>query len=170
MKKSFSPRQKLVSDMSHATYTQGKLGDSWLLVVGNQIANLTLDLSFGHNLCLKCSNESHEPILNIYVLRDFLWYKELFNPMGFDSYNRFLKIWKSIRTLTPKVGTPLRVWGFIPSHSPTFLGTWDVIPGLHPWPAPLQALALVASPRLGLRHIQWVTNGHCNSKIKFKAS
>jgi hypothetical protein len=40
--------------------------------------------------------------------------------------------------------------GFIPSHSPIFLGAWDVTPGLPSWPSPLQALALVASPRLGL--------------------
>jgi len=28
---------------------------------------------------------------------------------------------------------------------------WNVTPGLHSWPAPLQALALVVSPKLGLR-------------------
>ncbi len=31
--------------------------------------------------------------------------------------------------------------------------TWDVTPGLPSWHAPLQALALVASPRLGLWHV-----------------
>jgi hypothetical protein len=46
--------------------------------------------------------------------------------------------------------------GFIPSHSATFLGTWNVILGFHSWLAPLQALALVASPSLGLRHIVFI--------------
>jgi hypothetical protein len=69
--------------MSHATCTQGNWGNSQHLVVNSQIANLTLDLSFGHNLCVKCSNGSCEPILDIYVPRAFQWYKELSNPMGF---------------------------------------------------------------------------------------
>jgi hypothetical protein len=42
--------------------------------------------------------------------------------MGFDPYNRYLKIRESIKTLIPKVGIHLGVWRFIPSHSPTFLG------------------------------------------------
>jgi hypothetical protein len=46
-------------------------------------------------------------------------------------------------------GTPLGVWGFIPSHSPTLLKEWNVTLELSSWPAPLQALALVANPRLG---------------------
>jgi hypothetical protein len=74
--------------------------------------------------------------------------------MAFDPCNRSLKIWESIETLTPKVGAHLGVWGFIPSHSPTLMGAWNVIPGLHSWPAPSQALALVASPRLGLWHLK----------------
>jgi hypothetical protein len=45
-----------------------------------------------HNLCLKCLNGSCEPTLDIYVPRDFQWYKKRFNPMGFDSCNRSLKI------------------------------------------------------------------------------
>jgi hypothetical protein len=81
--------------MLHATCTQRNRGDSWLWMVGSQIANLTPDLSFGHNLCFKCPNGSCKFILDIYVLRGFQWYKELFNPMGFDPCNRFLKIWES---------------------------------------------------------------------------
>jgi hypothetical protein len=80
----------------------------------------------------------------------FQWYKELFNPMGFDPCNHFLKIQESIKTPTPKVGAHLGVWGFIPSHSPTFPGAWNVTPGLPSWRTPLQALALVVSPRLRL--------------------
>ncbi len=120
-------------------------------MVGSQIVNLTPDLSFGHNLCFKCPNTSCEPILNIYVPRDFQCYKEFFNLMGFDPCNCFLKIWESIKTLTPKMGTHLGRWRFIPSHSPTFPGAWDVTLGLPYWPAPLQALTLVVSPRLRLQ-------------------
>jgi hypothetical protein len=95
--------------MTQATYTQGNRVDSQLLVVGNQIVNLTPNLSFGHNLCFKCPNGSCEHILDIYVLIAFQWYKGLFNPMGFDPCNRSLKIWESIGTLTPKVGAHLGV-------------------------------------------------------------
>jgi hypothetical protein len=117
--------------MWHTTYTQGNQDDSWLLVVGSQIGNLTLGLFSGHNLCFKSSNGSCEPILNIYIPRTFQWYKELFNPMSFDPYDYFLKIQESIRTPIPKVGAHLTMWGFIPSHFLTLLGTWNVIPGFN---------------------------------------
>ncbi len=142
LKKSCSSRRDLSNGMLHATCTQGNRGDSWLLVVRSQIANLTPSLSFGHNLCFKNPNGSCEPILDIYVLRTFHWYKEHFNPMSFDPCNFFLKIWESIGTPTPNVGIHLGVWGFIPSHSPTFFGAWMWLPsfilGLHlykpfPW-------------------------------------
>jgi len=51
--------------MWHTTYKQGNWGDFLFLMVGSQIANLTLGPSFGHNLFLKCPNGSCEPILNI---------------------------------------------------------------------------------------------------------
>jgi hypothetical protein len=126
--------------MWQATWTQRNWGDSQLLVVGSQIANLTIGPSFSHNLCLKCPNGSCEPILDIYIPRAFQWCKELFNKIGFDPFNCSLKVWDSIETPTPKVGAHLGVWGFIPSHSPTFMGAWDVTHGLPSWPAPLQAL------------------------------
>jgi hypothetical protein len=119
LKQSCSPHQELSNRMWHATFMQGNLGDSWLLVVGNQIANLTLGPSFGHNLCLKCPNESCKPLSDIYVPRVFWWYKELFNPMVFDPWNCSMKIRESIVNPIPKVGPHLRVWGFIPSHSLT---------------------------------------------------
>ncbi len=71
--------------------------------------------------------------------------------MSFDPYNFPLKIRKSIETPTPKVGAHLGVWGFIPSHFPTFLKAWNVTPRIHSWPTPLQALALVVSSMLRLR-------------------
>jgi hypothetical protein len=70
--------------MSHATYTWGNWGDFWLLMLGSQTVNLTLDLSVGHNLCFKCPNGWCEPILDIYISIAFQWYKKLFKPMGFD--------------------------------------------------------------------------------------
>jgi hypothetical protein len=73
------------------------------------------------------------------------------NPMSFDLCNHSLKTQGSTGTSTPKVGVPLGVWGFIPSHSFTLPRAWNVTPGLPSWPALLQALALVASPRLGLQ-------------------
>jgi hypothetical protein len=72
--------------------------------------------------------------------------------MSFDLCNRLLKIWESIRNPTPKVGAHLGVWEFIPSHFLKLSGAWNVTPGLHSWPALLQALAWVTSSRLRLRH------------------
>ncbi len=89
-------------------------------MVESQIDILTLDPSLGHNLCFNYSNEMCEPILHIYVLKVFQWYKELYNPMSFDLYNYSLKIQESIETPTPKVGAHLGVYGIIPSHSLTF--------------------------------------------------
>ncbi len=85
-------------------------------------------------------------------LGGFIWYKEIINPMGFDLCNCFLKIRESIRTPIPKMRTHLGVWVFIPSHFLTLPGAWDVIPRLPSWLALLQALALVASPRLKLQY------------------
>jgi hypothetical protein len=158
-KQSCNPRWDLFNNMSHATYTQGNWLDSRLLGVEIETANLTPNLSFSHNLCFKCPNGSCEPILDMYISITFQWYKKKFNPMGFDSCNRFLKIREFIGIPTPNMGVPLGVWRFIPSHSFTLSGAWDVTPGLPSWPATLQALALVVSPRLGLRHNErWGTN------------
>ncbi len=72
--------------------------------------------------------------------------------MGFDPCNISLKVWKSIETPIPKMGAHLGVWRFIPSHCPTLPKACDVTPMLPSWLTPLQALALVTSPKLGLRH------------------
>jgi hypothetical protein len=68
--------------------------------------------------------------------------------MHFDSCNHPLKIQKSIGIPIPKVGTHLGVWGFIPS---TFLHSWEHEMRLL---GSLLALALVASPKLGLQQKQ----------------
>jgi hypothetical protein len=119
LKQSCNPRWEISNCMLHATCTRGNQGDLWLLVVGSQFANLTFGPSFGHNLCFRCPNGSCEPILDIYVPRDFQWYKEILNLLGFDPKNCSLKIQESTKTPTPKVEAPLGVWGFIPSHFPS---------------------------------------------------
>jgi len=165
LKKSYSPCRDLFNDMWHATCTQGNWGNSWLLMVGNQIVNLTPNPSFGHNLCFKCPNGSCKPILNIYISQNFQWYKEIFNPMNFDPWNCYLKIWVSIETLILKVGAHLGVWGFITSHFFALPWAWNVIPRFHTWPAPSQALALVVSPRLGLPQGKYVLPMYINFRI-----
>jgi hypothetical protein len=146
--------------MWHATCMQVKQGDSWLLVVESQIGYLIRNFSFHHNLWFKYPNGSCKPILDIYVSRYFQWYKELFNPMSFDPWNFLLKVWASIGTRIPKMGAHLGMCGFIPSHFPTLQGAWNVIPELHSWPAPLQALALIANPKLWLRQVwTYIKNG-----------
>jgi hypothetical protein len=151
LKQSYNPCQDLSHDMWNTTCTWVNRGD-FSLMIGSQIGSLTPGPSFGHNLCFKYPKGSCEPILNIYIPRYFQWYEELFNPISFGPWNCPMKIWDSIKTLTPKVGAHLGVWGFIPSHFPTILGAWNVTPRLHSWLAPLQALVLVVSPKLGLRH------------------
>ncbi len=65
LKQSCSLHWELSKGMSHAIFMQANWGKSRLLVVGSQIANLTPDLSFGHNLCFKCPNGSCKPISDI---------------------------------------------------------------------------------------------------------
>jgi len=115
--------------MSHATCTQGNQGDSQLLVVESQIANLTPDPYFGHDLCFRYPNGSWKPISDIYIWRAFQWHKKIFNPMSFNPCNRPLNIQKSTRTPIPKMGVHLGVWGFIPSHSFAFSGACYVTLG-----------------------------------------
>jgi hypothetical protein len=81
-KKCFNLHWELSNYKWHATYTQANQGDSQFLMVRSQIGTLTLNSSFGHNLCFKYSNGMCEPILDIYIPKTFQWYKELFNPMN----------------------------------------------------------------------------------------
>jgi hypothetical protein len=50
--------------------------------------------------------------------------------MNFVPCNHFLKIWESIETLIPKMRVHLGVWRFIPFHSLTLPGAWNMTPGL----------------------------------------
>jgi hypothetical protein len=85
-------------------------------VVRSQIAKLTPNPSYGHNLCFKCPNGSWEPILDIWVSKAFQSYKEILYLLSFDPWNCSLKIWKSIGTPIPKVATP---FGSVRVHSLT---------------------------------------------------
>ncbi len=73
LKQSCSPCRELSNSVFHVTCTQGNWVDSRLLVGENQTANLTIGLSFGHNLCFRCPNGSCEPILDIYNSIIFQW-------------------------------------------------------------------------------------------------
>jgi hypothetical protein len=95
--------QRYVTHHLHATCTQGNQGDSQLLVVRSQTANLTPNPSFGHNICFKCPNGSCEPILDIYVSIAIQWYEELFDSLGFDLCNQSLNIRESTETPTPNI-------------------------------------------------------------------
>jgi hypothetical protein len=151
-----NPYQDLLNVMSHAICMHRNWVDSRLLVVGSQTTNLTLDPSFGYNLCFKCLNGQCEPILDIYVPRTFQWYKKRFKTLSFGPCNRLLKIRESTETPTPNVRVPLGVWGSIRSHFLALLGACGMTPELLSWPATFQPVALVASPRLGLRQHVWV--------------
>jgi len=157
LKQSYSPCWELSNRMLHIIYMHRNRVDSWLLVVGSQIANLTLGLSFGHNLCFRSPNGQCEPILDINIPRAFQWYKELLKPLSFDPCNCPLKIWESTGTPTPKVELPwgVRVHSLTPSHTPRSMLCDSRLPS---WLATLQTLALVASPRLGLRHLKYIKN------------
>jgi hypothetical protein len=143
--------------MSHVVCNQVFRVDSRLLVVGSQNwqtpGSSTPGSSFGHNLCFRCPNEQFEPILDIYASRAFHWYKERNKPLRFDPSNRSLKFRESTRTPSPNLGVALGVWRLTPSHSPTLPGISDVTPGLPLGPHPCNPFALVASPKLGLRHL-----------------
>jgi hypothetical protein len=152
LEQSCSPRQELSNGMSHVIYKQVNWVDSRLFLVGNQTGNLTPGPSFGHNLCFRCPNEQYEPILNIYILKDFQWYKERHKPLSFDPWNYSMKFRESTRIPSPKGGVALGVWGFTPSHFPTLSGVCDVTFGFSLGPHPCNPFALVASPKLGLRH------------------
>jgi hypothetical protein len=77
--------------------------------------------------------------------------------MGFDPYNCALKIWESIWDSNSYNGSSL---GSVRVHSLTLFTLFalpracDVTPMPPFWPTTLQAFALVANLRLGLRHYQ----------------
>jgi hypothetical protein len=153
-KECYSPCQELSNGMLQAIYTQGNQVTLRLLMVGNQTANLIPDPSFDHKLWFRCPNGSCEPILDTYVPRAFQQYRELLKLLSLGPCNHPLKIQESTGISSPKVGVTLGVWGFIPSHFPTFPGACGVTPRLSLSSQSCKPFALVASPRLGLWHIK----------------
>jgi hypothetical protein len=117
LKQSCSSHQDPSKGMWRTTCMQVNRGNSLLLVVGSQTANLTFDPSFAHNLCFKCPNGSCKPIFDIYTPRVFQWYKELLNPMGFDPYNCSQKIRESNSQSGSSLGS-VRVHSFTLSYTP----------------------------------------------------
>jgi hypothetical protein len=158
LKQSCSPRRKLSNSMSHAICKWVNQVNSWLFPVKSQTTSLTPGPSFGHNLCFRYPNEQCELILNIYIPRAFQWYKEAHKPLSFDPQNHSLKFQESTGIPSPKVGVVLGVWRFTPSHFSTLSGVCDVTPKLSFSPHPCNPLALVASPKLGLRHLLYRKN------------
>jgi hypothetical protein len=90
--------RKLSNGVLHSTCTHRGWVDSQLLMVRSQMASLTSSPSFCHNLCCICPNFPCKPILDIYALIAFQWYKKHLNARCFDPCNQTLKFWESRRT------------------------------------------------------------------------
>jgi len=133
LNQSCSSPQELSNAPSHSFCKHREEVDSQLLVVGNQIDNLTPDLSFAHNLGCKCPNGSCEAILDIYTSRPFQQYKEHLKARCFSLCCWALKLRESWRTPSPhvreceshphtlpKVGS--RHYGLCQSSSNNFIG------------------------------------------------
>ncbi len=99
LKKTCSSPWELSNGVLHSTCTHQGQVDSRLLVVESQIANLTPDPSFDHNLCCRCPKASCKAILDIYTSRPFQQYKEHPKARCFDPCNWVLSFWESRRTL-----------------------------------------------------------------------
>ncbi len=93
-----SSHRELSNAVSYSPSARQERVNSWLLVVGSQIASLTLGPSFTHNLGCRCPIDSCEAILDIYTSRTFQRYKEHLNARCFDPWNRLLSFRESQRT------------------------------------------------------------------------
>jgi hypothetical protein len=71
LNQSCNPRRALSNDMSHSQFEGWEEVDSRFFVVGSQIASLTPDPSFAHNLGCTCPNGQCETIFDIYPSRPF---------------------------------------------------------------------------------------------------
>jgi len=114
LNQSCSPRRDLFNAMSHSQFEGWEELDSRLLVVGSQIANLTPDPSFAHNLGCRCPNDQCEAIFDIYASTTFQWHQEHLNARCFGPCCRALNIWESRRTPNPYFWE----WEFHPPTSP----------------------------------------------------
>jgi hypothetical protein len=70
-----SPRRDLSDDVLQSQFGGWEEVDSQLLMVESQIANLTPDPSFVHNLGYRCSNGQCEAIFDIFTSRPFQWHQ-----------------------------------------------------------------------------------------------
>ncbi len=99
---------------------------SHVLMLENQVANLTPNLSFGHNFYLITLIRKCEPIFNIYNFRIFdgIWGTQ-FEPSLLLSIYKFLtKIQNSWRTIIFKMFFIWNFFGFLSLHCPTLVGVW----------------------------------------------
>jgi hypothetical protein len=109
---SCSPRRDLSNAILHAQIGCWEEVDSWLLVVGRQIASLTPGPSFAPNLGCRCPNDQCEAIFDIYVSRPFQWHRKHPNARCFEPCSRALNIRESRRTPNPRF---FQVLGFTPT-------------------------------------------------------
>jgi hypothetical protein len=114
LNRSCSPCRHLSNDISHSQFGGREKVDSWLLVVGSQIANLTHGPSFAHNLGWRCPNDKCEVIFDIYASRPIQWHQEYLNARCFGPCCRTLNIRESRRTPNPQLWER---WAS-PPHSP----------------------------------------------------
>ncbi len=136
--------------MWHTTCTQENQGDSWLLVIGSQIANLIPNPSCGHNLCFEYPIGSCEPILDIYIPITLQWYKEKFPCNEFwplKSPSEDSEVHQNSDSRSGSSFGSVGVHSLILSYN---LGSMKCDSHVHSWPASWQAFALVVSPRLRL--------------------
>jgi len=103
LNQSCSSRRDLSNAMSYSPFGGREEVDSRLLVVGSQIASLTPDSSFAHNLGDKCPNGQCEAIFDIYDSRPFQWHQEHLNARCFGPCCRTLNIRESRRTPSPQL-------------------------------------------------------------------
>jgi hypothetical protein len=107
-----SPRRDLSNDVSHSWFGLREEVDSWLLMVGSQIASLTPGPSFAYNLRDRCPNAQCEGIFDIYSSRPFQWHQEHPNARCFGPCCWALNIRESRRTPNPQL---FQVLGFTPT-------------------------------------------------------
>jgi hypothetical protein len=112
LNQSCSSRRELSNAMLHSSRRRHKEVDSRILVVGSQIANLTPNPSFAHNLGCRCLNGQCEAIFDIYVSRPFQWHQAHPNARCFSPCYRALNIRESRRTPNLQL---FQVLGFTPT-------------------------------------------------------
>jgi hypothetical protein len=83
LNQSCSPQRELFNAMLHSQSARRERVDSQLLVVGSQIANLTPDPSFAHNLGGRCPNDQCKAVFDICASRPFQRHQERLNARCF---------------------------------------------------------------------------------------